>query len=131
VIDPQCVERRPLGATAWSKVQGREYDDLTADKDGPESTDSKMSERKTLLSEPAGHASDKAGVLVERPGPSEQPGQNNQENEKLCDADFIARWRRSDADGGRNVTRLSRPGKSRLYKLPHATASALAAAGSR
>ncbi len=27
VIDPECVEQRPLGASAWSKVEGREYDD--------------------------------------------------------------------------------------------------------
>jgi len=31
VIDQACVERRPLGASAWSKVEGREYDDLTED----------------------------------------------------------------------------------------------------
>ena len=28
VIDPEAVERRPLGATAWSKVEGCEYDIL-------------------------------------------------------------------------------------------------------
>ena len=26
VIDPKCVENRPLGATAWSTTEGREYD---------------------------------------------------------------------------------------------------------
>jgi hypothetical protein len=26
VIDPNCVENRPLGATAWSTVEGRDYD---------------------------------------------------------------------------------------------------------
>lgn len=26
VIDPKCVENRPLGATAWSAVEGRDYD---------------------------------------------------------------------------------------------------------
>ncbi len=31
VIDRECVERRPIGASAWSKVAGREYDDLTED----------------------------------------------------------------------------------------------------
>jgi hypothetical protein len=31
VIDSDCVERRPLGASAWSKVAGREYDELTED----------------------------------------------------------------------------------------------------
>jgi hypothetical protein len=25
VIDRDCVERRPIGATAWSTVEGREY----------------------------------------------------------------------------------------------------------
>jgi hypothetical protein len=31
VIDPESVERRPLGVTAWSKVEGREYDEVTED----------------------------------------------------------------------------------------------------
>jgi len=34
VIDPKCVENRPLGATAWSTVEGREYDLL--EKNDPE-----------------------------------------------------------------------------------------------
>ena len=33
VIDRGCVGRRPIGATAWSGVQGREYDDLELSKD--------------------------------------------------------------------------------------------------
>jgi hypothetical protein len=28
VIDPESVERRPIGATAWSVVEGREYDEI-------------------------------------------------------------------------------------------------------
>lgn len=28
VIDRECVERRPIGATAWSMVEGREYDEV-------------------------------------------------------------------------------------------------------
>jgi hypothetical protein len=32
VIDPESVEQRPLGATAWSAVEGREYDEI-AEKD--------------------------------------------------------------------------------------------------
>jgi hypothetical protein len=32
VIDPNCVENRPLGATAWSTVEGRDYD--LVDNDG-------------------------------------------------------------------------------------------------
>jgi hypothetical protein len=31
VIDRECVERRPIGATAWSAVEGREYDDVEND----------------------------------------------------------------------------------------------------
>jgi len=31
VIDPKCVENRPLGATAWSTVEGRDYDLLDND----------------------------------------------------------------------------------------------------
>jgi hypothetical protein len=31
VIDRKCVEQRPLGASAWSKIEGRDYDDLTED----------------------------------------------------------------------------------------------------
>jgi len=29
VIDQKCVKQRPLGTSAWSKLAGREYDDLT------------------------------------------------------------------------------------------------------
>ena len=31
VIDQECVARRPIGATAWSTVEGREYDDVEKD----------------------------------------------------------------------------------------------------
>ncbi len=31
VIDSECVGRRPIGATAWSRVEGREYDELIED----------------------------------------------------------------------------------------------------
>jgi hypothetical protein len=34
VIDRLSVARRPLGASAWSRVEGREYDDLAAESDG-------------------------------------------------------------------------------------------------
>jgi hypothetical protein len=33
VIDPNCVQRRPIGTTAWS-VEGLEYDDVTESRDG-------------------------------------------------------------------------------------------------
>ena len=28
VVDQECVDRRPIGATAWSKVAGRDFDDV-------------------------------------------------------------------------------------------------------
>jgi hypothetical protein len=31
IIDRESVAHRPLGASAWSKVEGREYNDLTAE----------------------------------------------------------------------------------------------------
>jgi hypothetical protein len=31
VIDRESVANRPIGASAWSRVEGREYDDLTQD----------------------------------------------------------------------------------------------------
>jgi len=31
VIDPESVERRPIGATAWSAMEGREYDEVRND----------------------------------------------------------------------------------------------------
>jgi hypothetical protein len=34
VIDRQSVSRRPLGASVWSPVEGREYDEPTAESDG-------------------------------------------------------------------------------------------------
>jgi hypothetical protein len=52
VIDSESVERRPIGATAWSKIEGREYDDLESQdvetkdvvrKHGEESADSSQS----------------------------------------------------------------------------------------
>jgi hypothetical protein len=35
VIDRESVANRPIGASAWSRVEGREYDDLNAEKTGP------------------------------------------------------------------------------------------------
>ena len=35
VIDRESVANRPLGASAWSRIEGREYDDLNAEKTGP------------------------------------------------------------------------------------------------
>ena len=37
VIDRESVANRPLGAAAWSRVEGREYDDLSGDDTNEES----------------------------------------------------------------------------------------------
>jgi hypothetical protein len=37
VIDRESVANRPLGASAWSRVEGREYDDLSGDDTNEES----------------------------------------------------------------------------------------------
>jgi len=37
VIDRESVANRPLGASAWSRIEGREYDDLTESDPTPES----------------------------------------------------------------------------------------------
>ena len=37
VIDRESVANRPIGASAWSRVEGREYDDLSGDDTNEES----------------------------------------------------------------------------------------------
>jgi len=37
VIDRESVANRPIGASAWSRVEGREYDDLSGDDPNEES----------------------------------------------------------------------------------------------
>ena len=39
VIDRESVANRPIGASAWSRVEGREYDDLSGDEPNEESDD--------------------------------------------------------------------------------------------
>jgi len=54
VIDRQSVARRPIGASAWSRVEGREYDDLTAESDGNgKSNDDVQRSLERYLPEPA------------------------------------------------------------------------------
>jgi len=48
VIDRQSVARRPLGASAWSRVEGREYDDLTAESDDKSNSDAQKSSERYL-----------------------------------------------------------------------------------
>jgi hypothetical protein len=48
VIDQESVAQRPLGATAWSAVEGRKYDEVTEEdvaenSDGEASFDSMLS----------------------------------------------------------------------------------------
>jgi hypothetical protein len=61
VIDRGCVGRRPIGATAWSTVEGREYDDVAAAKDGSEEIDPTMK----LLLEQLGVAPELVGKVGE------------------------------------------------------------------
>ena len=61
VIDRGCVGRRPIGATAWSVVAGREYDELELTKDGEESPDAAAK----LLLEQLGLAPESLGKLGE------------------------------------------------------------------
>jgi hypothetical protein len=37
VMDLESVANRPIGASAWSRVEGREYDDLSGDDTNEES----------------------------------------------------------------------------------------------
>jgi hypothetical protein len=49
LIDRECVERRPIGATAWSTVEGREYDEMENDdleKHGVEKNESEKEGRR-------------------------------------------------------------------------------------
>jgi hypothetical protein len=43
VIDRECVQQRPLGATAWSTVEGREYDEVKKTELAQEEADFKES----------------------------------------------------------------------------------------
>ncbi len=48
VIDPGCVENRPLGATAWSEEKGREYDVIeTSDETNDRTNDSATGKNRT------------------------------------------------------------------------------------
>ena len=38
VIDPESVENRPLGATAWSETEGQDYDMIDTEKSNPETS---------------------------------------------------------------------------------------------
>jgi hypothetical protein len=53
VIDPESVERRPLGATAWSTLEGREYDEVKKDEAKLEQADLKKDEKKDEMSKEA------------------------------------------------------------------------------
>ena len=73
VIDSECVEQRPLGATAWSKVEGREYDEVESDqgKNDDSATD-KSFEKKSVGDEALRRMIDGVArnpkFLDERPG---------------------------------------------------------------
>ncbi len=45
VIDPNCVENRPLGATAWSTVEGRDYDLIDNDEANNDGADKRHADK--------------------------------------------------------------------------------------
>ena len=49
VIDRESVANRPIGASAWSRVEGREYDDLSRD-DPNEESDHKQQRTRSACS---------------------------------------------------------------------------------
>jgi hypothetical protein len=53
VIDRDSVARRPIGATAWSKVEGREYDEVekddVAEKDVADESDAELAPDSMLM----------------------------------------------------------------------------------
>ena len=48
VIDRESVANRPIGATAWSRIEGREYDDLSEDDLSEESDRKQPADSKRL-----------------------------------------------------------------------------------
>ncbi len=60
VIDRQAVAKRPLGATAWSRVEGREYDDLAAESETESEAKAPLQK---YLPEPAAEGSPAAGQI--------------------------------------------------------------------
>jgi hypothetical protein len=48
VIDRESVANRPIGASVWSRVEGREYDDLSGDDPNEESDPKQPADSKRL-----------------------------------------------------------------------------------
>jgi hypothetical protein len=77
VIDQGCVGRRPIGATAWSATEGREYDDVAEAGDGEESdaANRRLLEKQGLLPESIDKlGEDDEGEDGEGEGPEEYLG---------------------------------------------------------
>jgi hypothetical protein len=75
VIDRQSVARRPLGASAWSRVEGQEYDDLAVESDANANANSEANSKsngtvvKSLqASIPTARRSPSRSVSVDRRG---------------------------------------------------------------
>lgn len=89
VIDQECVEHRPIGATAWSKIEGREYDEVKKDQGKMEQTNLNKHEMKDEMSkETQEFVADlqRPADGVERdPAFPDRPGANSEakQNEKL------------------------------------------------
>jgi hypothetical protein len=68
VIDPACVENRPLGATAWSAVEGKEYDESPVNTSVSAAKQTKAEEKKTKEAHWRELIDDVAnGKILERP----------------------------------------------------------------
>jgi hypothetical protein len=73
VIDQECVEQRPIGATAWSTVEGCEYDDVApreiAEKVVAPEDDGEAS-FESMLSSVIARAAQNSGYPNQRRGPA-------------------------------------------------------------
>lgn len=69
VIDSECVEQRPIGATVWSPFEGREYDDVAETNDAAVTSDGEAS-FDSILSNLIARAAHNTGYSNQKPGPA-------------------------------------------------------------
>jgi hypothetical protein len=120
VIDPQCVAGRPLGATAWSAVEGREYDEVNSENKAPAGDSATPDTNKALLSNqppsPEKLNPNSQGQEQEKEKEKEQEQEQekdrdqDQAKQRPWDADVIARWRATPTP---TLEAMSREGPSR------------------
>jgi hypothetical protein len=70
VIDRECVERRPIGATAWSMVAGREYDEV--EKKDLEKEDLEKEDGEGQPDSMAGYLAERMRVYTESAGEDDE-----------------------------------------------------------